>query len=56
VESDIKELVVTDTIKLSTEKKVKKIKILSVANLLGEAILRIHNAESISTLFKEVEE
>ena len=56
VESDIKELVVTDTIKLSSEKKVKKIKILSVANLLGEAILRIHNAESISTLFKEVEE
>lgn len=55
VESDIKELVVTDTIKLSPEKKVGKIKILSVANLLGEAILRIHNAESISTLFKEVE-
>ncbi len=54
-ESDIKELVVTDTIELSSEKKVKKIKILSVANLLGEAILRIHNAESISTLFKEVE-
>jgi len=54
-ESDIKELVVTDTIKLSSEKKVKKIKVLSVANLLGEAILRIHNAESISTLFKEVE-
>ena len=55
-ESFIKELVVTDTIKLSPERMVDKIKILSVAGLLGEAILRIHNAESISSLFKEVEE
>ncbi len=55
IESNIKELVVTDTIKLSSEKKVKKIKVLSVADLLSEAILRIHRAESISSLFKEVE-
>ncbi|MGB3478391.1 MAG: ribose-phosphate pyrophosphokinase [bacterium] len=56
VESCIKELVVTDTIALAPEKKSVKLKILSVAGLLGEAILRIHNAESISSLFKEVEE
>jgi len=56
VESCIKELVVTDTIALAPEKKSDKLKILSVAGLLGEAILRIHNAESISSLFKEVKE
>jgi ribose-phosphate pyrophosphokinase len=55
-ESCIKELVVTDTIILTPEKKHSKIKILSVAGLLGEAILRIHNSKSISSLFKEVEE
>ncbi len=55
MKSNIKELVVTDTIKLPAEKKVKKIKVLSVAHLLGEAIMRIHRAESISSLFKEVE-
>ena len=55
-DSCIKELVVTDTIPLPGEKKIKKIKVLSIAELLGEAIMRIHNAESISSLFKEVEE
>lgn len=53
--SCIKELVVTDTIGLVPEKKIKKIKILSVANLLGKAIMRIHRSESISSLFKEVQ-
>jgi len=55
-DSCIKELVVTNTISLSNEKKNEKVKILSVAGLLGEAIMRIHRAESISSLFKEVEE
>ena len=53
---ELKELIVTDTIDLSIEKIIDKIKILSVAKLLGEAIIRIHRAESISSLFKEVEE
>ena len=53
--SCIKELVVTDTIELLPEKKIKKLKILSVANLLGKAIMRIHRSESISSLFKEVQ-
>jgi ribose-phosphate pyrophosphokinase len=54
VDSCIKELVITDTIVLASEKNNDKLKILSVAGLLGEAILRIHNDESISSLFKEV--
>lgn len=49
--SPIKELVITDTIPLSGEKHNKKIKVLSISNLLGEAIKRIHNEESVSSLF-----
>ena len=50
--SGLKELMVTDTIPLSKDKMIGKIKVLSVASLLGEAIKRIHNEESISVLFK----
>jgi ribose-phosphate pyrophosphokinase len=49
--SPLKELVITDTIPLSREKHNKKIKVLSISNLLGEAIKRIHNEESVSSLF-----
>ncbi|MFH1847730.1 MAG: ribose-phosphate diphosphokinase, partial [Candidatus Omnitrophota bacterium] len=49
--SDLKELIVTDTIPLSPEKKMKRIKVLSVAPLLAEAIKRIHIGQSISELF-----
>lgn len=47
----IKEIIVTDTIPLSIEKRIKKIKVLSVAPLLGEAIIRIHKDLSVSELF-----
>ena len=49
----IDEIVVTDTIPVSerVKKELKKLKILSVADLLGEAIHRIHNDESVSRLF-----
>jgi len=48
---DLFELAITDTIPLAPHKKNSKIKVLSVANLLGEAIKRIHNEESVSSLF-----
>jgi len=50
----IDEVVVTNTIPLSEEaKKLKKIKVLSVASMLGEAIKRIHRDESVSSLFAQ---
>jgi ribose-phosphate pyrophosphokinase len=51
-ESPLTELIVTDTIPLRDEAKAsKKVKQLSVARLLGEAIKRIHHGDSISSLF-----
>jgi ribose-phosphate pyrophosphokinase len=49
--SNIKELVVTNSIALPEEKKIEKIKELSVAPLIGEAIIRIYEEQSVSTLF-----
>jgi ribose-phosphate pyrophosphokinase len=49
--STIKELVVTNTIALSDDKKIDKIVELSVAPLIGEAIIRVHEEQSVSTLF-----
>ena len=49
--SEIKKLYVTDTIPIPKEKKIPKIEVLSVAELLGEAIKRIHKEESVSVLF-----
>jgi ribose-phosphate pyrophosphokinase len=51
--SKIKNLVVTDTIDNSNKlKKAKNIEVLSICNLLGEAIKRISNSTSVSDLFK----
>lgn len=51
-ESVLSEVVTTDTIPLSaTSKPCTKIKVLSVARLLGESIKRIHHGDSISSLF-----
>ena len=48
----IEEVVITDTIPPKEEtKRCKKIKVLTIAELLGEAIRRIAAGESISTLF-----
>ncbi len=49
--SAISELVVTNTIPLPPEKQLPKIKVLSVAPLLGEAIIRVHEDLSVSKLF-----
>jgi ribose-phosphate pyrophosphokinase len=50
-DSHIKEMIVTDTIPLPEQKQLDKIKVLSVANLIGEAIIRVHNEQSVSKLF-----
>ena len=47
----LEEVVVTNSIPLGPDKQHKKITILSVAPLLAEAIRRIHDEESVSTLF-----
>jgi ribose-phosphate pyrophosphokinase len=49
--ADLKELLVTDSIPLDDKKRNQKIKVLTVAELLGEAIRRIHENESVSSLF-----
>ncbi|MGA2678358.1 MAG: ribose-phosphate pyrophosphokinase [Sedimentisphaerales bacterium] len=51
-ETPVDEIVVTDTIPLNAEAaKLKKIKVLTVAAMVGEAIKRIHRNESVSSLF-----
>ncbi len=51
-ESPLRELVVTDTIPLRPDAvQCGKLKVVSVAALLGEAIRRINNEESVSSLF-----
>ncbi|MGH7775330.1 MAG: ribose-phosphate pyrophosphokinase [Candidatus Binatia bacterium] len=51
-DSPMEELIVTDTIPLGSEaERCKKVKVLSVAHLIGEAILRTHQEQSISSLF-----
>ena len=49
--SDIDEVVLSNTIQLPPEKQIDKITVLSVAGLCAEAIRRIHNEESVSSLF-----
>ena len=53
-ESEMDELVVTDSIPLSKAAQAcSKIRVLSVAGLLAETILRISNEDSVSSLFME---
>lgn len=51
--SNIKELVVTNTIPVPDEKRIDKIKVLSVAPIFGEAIIRIFGDLSVSKLFDD---
>ena len=48
----VKEVVVTDTIPVTGNKKLDKITVLSIAPLLGEAIHRIHTGLSIGAMFE----
>lgn len=50
--SPVKEVVVTNSVPLSPEKKLDKISVLSVAPLLGEAIYRIHTGLSVGAMFE----
>ena len=50
-QTDIAEIVTTDTVPIPAEKRLPNMKVLSVAPLLGEAIRRIHVGESVSVLF-----
>jgi ribose-phosphate pyrophosphokinase len=49
--SPLEEVVVTNTVPVPPEKRRRKIGVLSVAPLFGEAIKRIHSGESVSSLF-----
>ncbi|MBO04815.1 MAG: ribose-phosphate pyrophosphokinase [Chloroflexi bacterium] len=49
--SHIKELVITNTVPLSEDKVNSKIKVISIAPLIGEAIRRIHEGRSVGELF-----
>ena len=51
-DSELKSLVVTDTIPLNHKTaECEKIKVLSIANLIGEAIIRSHSGNSLTSLF-----
>jgi ribose-phosphate pyrophosphokinase len=50
-ESSLREVVLTDSIPLPPAKRLQKIRTLTVAPLIGEAIKRIHRGESVGALF-----
>ena len=49
--SELEEIVVTNTVNVPEEKRFDRLTVLSVASLFGEAIKSIHTGQSISTLF-----
>lgn len=50
---DIAEIVTTNTVPIPPEKRLPNMTILSVAPLIAETIRRIHNGESVSSLFAD---
>ena len=50
--SKIRKIIVTDTIDIPKEKYIDKMEIVSVGNVFGEAVNRIHKGESVSALFE----
>jgi ribose-phosphate pyrophosphokinase len=50
-EDDVLEIVCTNTVPIPQDKRVPKLKVLSIAPALAEAIRRIHVGESVSVLF-----
>ena len=51
-DSAIKEVVVTDTIPLPEEKKIPKIKVLSISSLFAQALLNVYENKTVSALFE----
>jgi ribose-phosphate pyrophosphokinase len=51
--SPVKEVVVTNTVPVTSEKKMDKITVLPIAPLLGEAIHRIHTGLSVGAMFEQ---
>ncbi len=50
---DVKEIVTTDTLPIPDEKKLPNMRILSVAPLIAEVIMRAHEGRSVGELFNE---
>ena len=51
--SDLKELIITNTIPLLNEKRIDKIKVLSIAPLFAQAVMRIHLGQGVGELFND---
>jgi ribose-phosphate pyrophosphokinase len=52
-ETDLKEIVMTNTVAIPPEKRLPNMTVLSVAPLLAEVILRAHEGRSVGELFNE---
>lgn len=50
-QSGLEEVVVTNTVPVPPSKQISKIKVLSVADIFGEGIRRIHHSESVGAMF-----
>jgi len=50
-QSELREVVVTDSIPIAPEKRGGKLKVISLAPLIAEAIIRIHRGQSVGALF-----
>jgi ribose-phosphate pyrophosphokinase len=46
------EVIVTNSIPIAPEKLIPQLQVLSVAKMLGEAIWRIHEESSVSSMFR----
>ena len=52
-DSDLTELIVTDSIKISRESTITQLRYVTIAPLIGRAIVNVHNEESVSSLLIE---
>jgi ribose-phosphate pyrophosphokinase len=51
--SDLTELIVTDSIKINRESSITQLRYVTIAPLIGRAIVNVHNEESVSNLLIE---